>query len=334
LRACIEDLEYFLPEQIVTNDDLQRENPSWEMSLIAGKAGVFERHFAAENETAYDLALKACEKLLERHDKDLVDGIIFCTQTPDYIMPPNAFLLHRDLELRENIMAFDYNLGCTGFVYGLAMIQGFVAAGIAKRILLVTADTMSKLVNRKDRSGRVLFGDGAAAALVAASDSTRGIIDVDLATSGRQYERAWVPAGGFRLPRSDATAVERIDHAGNCRSRNDFHMDGMGVWAFVNSQVPQYVRNLLTRNEIALEEIDLVLFHQGSKLLLDSLVKVLDLAEGQVFSNLAKVGNTSSASIPIALKDAWTQGRLRDGDKVLMSGFGAGLSAAALLMEA
>lgn len=334
MRAFIEDIEYHLPERILANSELGKQNPSWDMSLIEGKAGVSERRVAAEDETSYDLAVKACEKLFQRHDLKGVDGVIFCTQTPDHIMPSNAFLLHRHLELREDTIAFDYNLACSGFIYGLAMIQGFVAAGLARRILLVTAETYSKFINERDRSARVLFGDGAAATLVAASDSTRGIIDIDLATVARHYERFWVPAGGFRLPRSEATAVETTDEAGNVRSQNDIYMDGMGVWAFVNSTVPRQIRRLLERNAMTLEEIDLVLFHQGSKLVLDSLAKVLGLTETQSFSNLAKVGNTVSASIPIALKDAQTEGRVRSGHKLLMSGFGVGLSAGALLMEA
>jgi 3-oxoacyl-[acyl-carrier-protein] synthase-3 len=333
VRAFIEDIEYYLPERIVTNADLEQQNPSWNMGLVAGKAGVFERRIAAEDETSFDLAVKACEQLFQRHDVGDVDGLIFCTQTPDLIMPSNAFLLHRHLELREETIAFDYTLACSGFIYGLAMIQGFLAAGLAKRILLVTAETYSKFINKRDRSSRVLFGDGAAAAIVSASDSTRGIIDIDLATVARHWDRVWVPAGGFRQPRSEATAMETTDDAGNVRSQNDMCMDGMGLWAFVNSTVPKQVRRLLTRNAITIEEIDLVLFHQGSKLVIDSLVKALGVTDGQLFSNLAKVGNTVSASIPIALKDAWTQERVQSGDKVLLAAFGAGLSAGALLME-
>ncbi len=334
MRAFIEDIEYHLPERVMTNADLEQQNPSWDMGLVEGKAGVFERRVAAEDETSFDLAVKACEKLFQRHGTGSVDGVIFCTQTPDHLMPSNAFLLHRHLELREDVIAFDYNLACSGFIYGLAMIQGFVAAGLAKRILLVTSETYSKFINKRDRSARVLFGDGAAATIVAASDSTRGITDIDFATVAKHYRRFWVPAGGFRVPRSEATAMETTDDAGNVRSQNDIYMDGMGVWAFVNSTVPKQVNRLLRRNAITLEEIDLVLFHQGSKLVIDSLVKALGVAEGQLFSNLARVGNTVSASIPIALKDAWTQGRVHSGDKVLMSGFGVGLSAGALLMEA
>jgi 3-oxoacyl-[acyl-carrier-protein] synthase-3 len=333
VRAFIEDIEFHLPERVLTNADLGQQNPSWDMGLIEGKAGVSERRIAAEDETSYDLAVKACEKLFRRHDVKSLDGIIFCTQTPDYIMPSNAFLLHRHLGLREDTIAFDYTLACSGFIYGLAMIQGFVAAGFAKRILLVTAETYSKFINKRDRSARVLFGDGAAAAMVSASDSTQGIIDVELATVAEHYRRFWVPAGGFRLPSSEETALETTDNVGNVRSQNDIYMDGMGVWAFVNSTVPRQIRKLLRRNALTLEEIDLVLFHQGSKLVIDSLVKALGLSERQQFSNLPKLGNTVSASIPIALKDAWMQGRVRSGHKVLMSGFGVGLSAGTLLME-
>jgi 3-oxoacyl-[acyl-carrier-protein] synthase-3 len=334
MRGRIEAIEYELPRRVVTNDDLGREHASWQMDKVEEKSGVGARHIAADGETAFDLAARACDRLFEREDRTSVDAVLFCTQTPDYVMPSNAFLLHRHLDLADGVLAFDYNLACSGFTYGLAIAQGLLAAELARRVLLVTADTYSKLINPGDRSARVLFGDGAAATLVGPSPSSVGFVDFDLATSGKNYDRFWIPAGGYRLPRSPETSVPQADANGNVRTKNDIHMDGMGVWAFINSFVPGQVRNLLKRNGRTTEDVDLYLFHQASRMTLDSLVRLLALRSEQVFGNLETVGNTVSSSLPILLKDAQAAGRIRPGDVLVLAGFGVGLSSGALLMQA
>ena len=330
----IEDLEYHLPDQVVTNDDLNHKHPDWDMTKIVSKSGVHRRHLSNERETALDLALHACDKLLQRHDKNLVDGILFCTQTPDYIMPGNSFLVQDRLNLRQDIIVFDYNLACSGFVYGLAIAHGFIHSGLARKLLLITAETYSKLVNPKDRSCMCLFGDGAAATLVSVSPSSAGIIDIELGSAGQLWKSFHVPAGGFRLPKSENTSVESVDSTGNVRSQNDIHMDGLGVWGFINSKIPRQIRNLLTRNQLSIKDVDLFLFHQASKMTLDSLVRILGLSDQQMFMNLENIGNTVSSSIPIAIRDAHDQGRICQGDRVILSAFGVGLSTGTLLMQA
>lgn len=333
MRLHIDDLEYSLPAQVVTNEDLGREQPTWDMDRVAQKSGVLSRHVAAERETALDLAVDACARLFERHDPRSFDGVIFCTQTPDYLMPSNAFLLHQRFRMDERMVAFDYNLACSGFIYGLAVVRGLVAAGQCRRVLLVTADTYSKLIHAGDRSARVLFGDGAAATVLSASDTSAGILDIDCTTAGSGAKAFWVPAGGCRTPRTDATGIAQADEHGNLRSLNDIHMDGMAVWAYINSSVPRQLRRLLERNGMSIADVDLFIFHQASKFTLDSLVRAMRLAPARVFANLEHVGNTVSASIPIALKDALTGGRLAAGMRIVLCGFGVGLSSAAALME-
>lgn len=328
-------ISYHLPEKIVTNNDLQQENPGWEMEKVADKTGVLQRHIVSENETAFDLALAACNKLLleSEFDKDQIDGIIFCTQSPDYLMPSNAFLLHKALKLRQNVFAFDYNLACSGYVFGLAMARGFIATNVARNVLLVTAETYSKLINPKDRSARVLFGDGAAASLICQADETQGVIDLSLATSGDSYDTFYIPAGGARQPRSQETELEIIDAGGNIRTLNDIYMNGFSVWKFIQSVVPLQIKELISRNNMNIEDIDLFVFHQASKLTLDSLVRALRIDEKKVFINLGLVGNTVSASIPIALQDALDQDVLRPGMTILISGFGVGLSWGSALIK-
>jgi 3-oxoacyl-[acyl-carrier-protein] synthase-3 len=333
MSVTIERIEYFLPDTVVTNDDLQRENPSWDMESVVKKSGVQRRYIAEEGVTSLDLAVKACSKLFETFDLKAIDGIIFCTQTPDLIMPSNAFLLHKHFQFPQNVLAFDFNLACSGFVYGLAISQGLIVSGVASKILLVNADTYSKLINRKDRSSRVLFGDGASVSLVSKSTSSKGILDIALATSGKDFESFYVPAGGCRVPMSRSTSEEKIDASGNVRSMNNLAMNGFAVWRFIQSAVPRQIEGVLRRNKLAVDDIDLFVFHQASKLTLDSLIKILKIDERKVFLNIENIGNTVSASIPIALRDASEKGVLSRGDVILISGFGVGLSWGTILME-
>lgn len=334
MNIKIKHIEYYLPENLITNSDFQQQNPSWDMEKAAQKTGVYKRYFAADNETAFDLACKACNALFQSGiiKKDTVDGIIFCTQSPDYIMPSNAFLLHKHLNLEQSVFAFDYNLACSGFIYGMAIARGFVATGLATNILLVNADTYSKYIHPKDRSARILFGDGASVTVLS-KDEPSGIIDIQLASSGKDYKSFYVPSGGCRLPKSDVTEMEQVDSSGNVHTLENIHMNGFGVWKFIASTVPKQINELLKKNNYSTDDIDLYVFHQASKMTIDSLVKVLKIDEHKVFNNLANVGNLVSASIPVALKDAADAGRLKRGDLILMSGFGVGLSWGTIIMK-
>jgi 3-oxoacyl-[acyl-carrier-protein] synthase-3 len=333
MSLIIESIEYYLPENIVTNADLQKENPDWNLEKITEKSGVYQRHIAGKNETAYDLSIKACDKLFQTNDKNNIDGIIYCTQSPDYIMPSNSFLMHKHFGLKDEIFAYDFNHACTGYIYCLAMANAFVKAGMAREILLVNADTYSKYINPKDRSTRVLFGDGAAATIVKKSGRKRGIIDIDLGSSGSGYNKFWIPAGGLRSPKSSSTSIEIEDDRGNIRTQNDIQMDGFSVWSFINSVAPKQVDRLLKRNDVAKTDIDQFIFHQASKMTLESIRRSMELNEEQVFINIQNIGNTVSASIPIALKDAINQNKIDIGSTLILSGFGVGLSYGAILME-
>lgn len=333
MGTIIKSIEYYLPANVVTNDDLNTENPSWEMDKVFSKTGVKKRHIAEINETAFDLSVEACRKLFKNEEISSIDGIIYCTQSPDYIMPSNSFLLHNILGCSEHVLAYDFNHACTGFLYGLVMAHSFIRTGITKKILLVNTDTYSKYINKKDRSARALFGDAAAVTIIENSTSNIGIIDLELASSGKYYDKFYIPAGGLRMPRSVLTSIEKKDNKGNIRSKNDIDMDGFGVWSFINSFVPKQIINLLERNNLDKSQIDLFVFHQASQMTLDSLAKKLRLDEDKVFTNLLEIGNTVSASIPIAIKDAFDQGRIKEGAKVLLSGFGVGMSFGSLIIQ-
>jgi len=335
MSTIIKSIEYYLPENIFTNEILQKENPQWDMGNVISKSGVLQRHIAKEGETALDLSQKACDQIFNKkgNDKSDIDGIIYCTQSPDYIMPGNSFLLHKYLDLSNDVFAYDFNHACTGYIYSLAMAHSFILSGIARKILLINADTYSKYINNRDRSVRVLFGDGAAATIVEKSVKNKGIIDLELASFGKNFDSFYIPAGGIRIPKSSETSKENVDDRGNIRSKEDIFMDGTKVWAFINSVVPKQIKRLLNRNNLEISDIDLFVFHQASQMTLDTIAKILRLDREKVFINIYNIGNTVSASIPIAIKDAIIQGKLIRGQKVLLSGFGVGMSYGTILME-
>jgi 3-oxoacyl-[acyl-carrier-protein] synthase-3 len=213
------------------------------------------------------------------------------------------------------------------------MANAFVKAGMAKQILLVTADTYSKYINKKDRSTRILFGDGAAVTIVEESNEREGIIDIELGSSGSGYDKFWIPAGGLRLPKSDNTSVEIENDKGNIRTQNDIEMDGFGVWSYINSVAPKQVDRLLKKNNLKKTDIDQFIFHQASQLTLESIMRHLKLDEEKVFINIRNIGNTVSATIPIALKDAIDQDKINIGSTLVLSGFGVGLSYGAIIMK-
>lgn len=331
-------IAYELPERIVTNEELHRENPQWDIQQIEQRSGVLTRRIAAEGETALDLSLRACQKLFAAHPglKEKVDGVLYCTQSPDHIMPPNACLLHRELGLPDAVFATDFTLACSGFVYGLALGRGLVASGVCRNILLVTADTYSRYIHPNDRATRVLFGDGAAVTWLCAapgSDEPGAVLDIECGTYGRDADKFMIPAGGCRVPKSEDTSKVSTDRSGNQRTPENIHMDGMGVLNFVKLKIPKHMAAILQRNGLTLESVDRVIFHQASKTALDSLEQALRLPASKSFRNLAHVGNTVSASIPIALKDALDQGAVRSGEKVLLVSFGVGLSYASALVR-
>lgn len=328
MRAVIRDIAAALPEQVVTNASLQAEHPEWNFVMLAEKAGVKQRHVAAADETALDLGERACRTLLDRNPMltHLVDIVISCTQTPDHVLPPNSCLLHQRLGLPERVAAFDLSHACSGFIYALSQAQAYIAAGMARHVLIVNADTYSKLIHSADRSARALFGDGAAATWVEASQAPRGVVDVVCRTAGSLSDKFIVPAGGFRRPKSEATREEIVDDSGNVRTAEHIHMSGRDILAFVNRKLPQHIDEVLCRNQLQRDDIDLYVFHQASAMVLDSLTRLLRLPPDKVFRNLDQIGNTVSASIPLALAEARAAGRLQSPSTVLLCGFGVGFS--------
>ncbi|MEI6753692.1 MAG: ketoacyl-ACP synthase III [Paludibacter sp.] len=330
MKAFIKAISYFLPEKIVTNDDLVKEFPEWTVAKIAGKVGVTVRHIAAETETAADMATQAAEKLFTEHgiDRSTIDFVLFCTQSPDYFLPTSACIIQNNLGLSTSCGALDFNLGCSGFVYGLSVAKGLIAGGIASNILLLTAETYSKHIHPKDKGNRTIFGDAAAATLV----STNGFASIEnfsLGTDGRGAENLIVKKGGQRQPKAlDDTS---IDESGNLTSSDYLFMNGGEIFNFTSEAVPVLVEQVLAKNELNKDDIQLFVFHQANKYMMNYLRKLIDIEPERFYFCLEKVGNTVSSTIPIALYEAQKEGKLFG--NVLLAGFGVGYSWGATVLK-
>ena len=325
--ASIRAIATHLPERVLGNDELAALYPSWPAEKILDKTGIRERRIAAEGETAADLAFQAAQKLFDsgKVARDEVDFVILCTQAPDFILPTTACVLQNRLGLRRDIGAFDMNLGCSGFVYGLSLAVGLIASGAASNILLLTADTYSKYIHEGDKSVRTLFGDGAAAALVSRSESGR-IGPFVFGTDGSGAGDLVVEAGGFRTPRCEATALVEEDSAGNMRSRENLLMNGANVMNFSLREVPRTYRRLLELTASTPDTVDYVVLHQANKFMLDSLQRKLGLPQEKVPRLYEDVGNTVSSTIPFVLADFQKNGHMAPGTHIMLIGFGVGLS--------
>jgi len=331
--AYIEAIEYALPEKVVTNADLVRENPAWDMTRLVERTGVEARPIAGPGETALDLGHRACLSLQANGflRPETIDALIFCTETPDYPLPPNSCILHERLQLPTHVMAFDITLACSGFVYSLGLARSLVLGGTARRVLIVTADTYSRLIHPADRASRCLFGDGAAATLVGPGPRGIEVLDVTYGTSGAQHQRFIVRAGGARLPRSPETARPMTDRSGNIRTAEHIEMDGLGVLSFFNSVIPQAVRDILERNRVSLDDVGCFVFHQASRVAVEGINRVLKIPPERLVFDMATTGNLVAASIPVSLRRAQDQGRVPPGKHVVLCGFGVGLSWATAL---
>lgn len=335
LPVGIEHIAYSLGEVQVTNDDLQRENPHWDMSKTFERTGVRSRPVASLGTTALDLACRAVEGAAAKSPNGLedVDGLIFCTQTPDYLLPPNSTLLHGRLGMRSNVMAFDISHACSGFTYALGIAKSLVESGAAKRVLVVTADTYSRLIHAEDRSIRPLFGDGAAATIVSSNRPAVKILDMSFGTSGKHADRFIVRNGGFRSPKSTPPLIVTPDAGGRIDSMDHIKMDGLGVLSFFNNVVPTAVNELLAKHALSVEAPSHFVFHQASQLALNGIARSLKLPSEKMTNCLSDHGNLVSSSIPVALAQLIDAGSCKPGQFGVLCGFGVGLSWATALVQ-
>lgn len=335
--AAISAIEYFLPHIVLSSEQLADDFPGWSVEKIDAKTGIRERHIAAVDECSSDLAVQAAEKLFRSGvcRPEQIDYVLLCTQSPDYFLPSTACLIQARIGIPSSAGALDYNLGCSGFVAGLGLAKGLIETGQATKVLLLTAETYSKFVNNLDKSARTIFGDAAAATIVSAmeTDGQPLVGPFIYGTDGSGAENLIVQTGGMRHPRTPETAVEYEDESGNFRSRNNLFMNGAEIFNFTLRAIPRCVEALLDRARLGADDIDLFVFHQANHYMLEHLRKKLKLPEEKFVVVMRHCGNTVSSTIPIALKHAQQDGRLKPGHLIMLVGFGVGYSWAATLVR-
>jgi 3-oxoacyl-[acyl-carrier-protein] synthase III len=324
-KAYIKGISYYLPKKIMTNEELVRNFPEWSVDKVAAKVGVYSRHIAAEDETAGDMAEKAALKLFDEYNlsPNSINFIIFCTQSPDYYLPSTACILQHKLGIPTSAGAFDYDLGCSGCIYGMAIAKGFISAGIAKNILLLTAETYNKYIHPNDKGNRSIFGDGAAACLI----STEGFAEIGdfvLGTDGSGAENLIVKSGCSR--QKEKLDDYKIDEEGHIDSSDFLYMNGGAIFNFTLDIVPMLIKQVLEKNNLQKDDIGYYIFHQANKFMLNTIRKVCALPKENFYVNIETTGNTVSSTILIGLKDCFSTGSIKPNMNVMLAGFGVGLS--------
>lgn len=324
-KVYIKAISYYLPFHTVTNEDLVKDFPEWSVDKVADKVGVNLRHLAAHDETAGDMAEQAAKKLFAEYNinPSKIDFLMLCSQSPDYFLPSTACVLQNRLGIPTSAGAFDYNLGCSGCIYGMALAKGLVLAGVAKNVLLLTAETYNKYLHPDDKSNRSIFGDGAAACLIS-TDGIAEIGDFVLGTDGSGAEHLIVRTGASR--QKQPTGLQDEDEEGHVRRDDYLYMNGGAIFNFTMEAVPAMMNQLFEKNGLTKDDIDYFVFHQANKFMLSTIRKVCSIPKDKYYIDLANVGNTVSSTILIGLKECLNNGTIQSGMKVMACGFGVGLS--------
>lgn len=315
--AHIKAISYYLPELRLSNSDLYPFLGEEYVEKTAKQVGVNFRHISGNKQTSADMAILAAEKLLAEYniDKNIIDFVLFCTQTPDYLMPSTSCIIQNRLQLSNNCGTFGYDLGCSGFVYGIAIAQSFVESGLAKNVLLLTGDTISKIL--KDHSeSRLLFGDAAAACLI----SNDGFAEIGnnfvLGSDGSGFGDLILKNSGMR----------NYKVGSGSENGNYLYMNGEAIFNFTTRIVPPLVNDTLLKYGLKKDDVDLFVFHQANKFMLNTVRKVCGISKDKFYVDLENTGNTTSSTIPIAIKDAMDKNLITKDNKVMIAGFGIGLS--------
>ena len=334
MGACIKAITHYFPKQTLDNDALAAAFPEWTAGKILEKTGIATRHIAGEDECASDLGIKACNEMFQAGTikREDIDFLILCTQSPDYFLPTTACIMQERLGLSTHCGALDFNLGCSGFIYGIGLAKGLLETGQATNVLLVTAETYSKHIHPGDRSVRTIFGDAAAATLLSLAEGpTLG--PFVYGTDGRGADNLMVKTGGMRQPRTCATAVVAADDQGNSRSLDNLHMDGPEIFSFSLKEVPGLIAGVLSKAGMVTEEIDHFVFHQANQYMLESLRRKIKIPKDKFIIDFEGCGNTVSSTIPIVLENMIKQGTVAPGQTSLLVGFGVGYSWGAVIVK-
>jgi 3-oxoacyl-[acyl-carrier-protein] synthase-3 len=333
MESYIKAIEYFLPSNVLSNDNINEQFPEWSADKISAKTGIYSRCIANENQTTSDLCFEVGEKFFKNNTeikREDIDFLIVCTQTPDYLLPTTACLVQHRLGLSQNVAAFDINQGCSGYVYSLTVAKAIIESGIAKNVLLITADTYTKLLHPEDKSVRTIFGDGASCTLI----SHQGQLKLNqsvLGTDGAGEKNLILNAGLKNTQLSlNKKAVEELKEE---RQDGFLYMNGNEIFVFTLQKVPSLIADVLLKNNLQQEEIDYFVFHQANKFMLDQLRKKININSEKFIVVLEETGNTVSSSIPIALSKMKENGLDIENKKIMIVGFGVGYSWGAMILN-
>lgn len=323
-----------VPKRIIKNLEYTEHFPKEDVSEVVEKIGIYERRFTDKETCSSDLCFAAAQKLIEDNNinREEIDLLIFISQTPDYRMPATSIILQHRLGLSNNTIAFDITLGCSGFIYGLSVVYGFMQQNNIRKALILDGETRSKVYSPKDRNCAFLFGDGGVAALIE-KDEKFGESYFSLNSDGSRENLIKIDAGGYRMPSSEETVKERIvDEYGNIRTLEQGYMHGGDVFNFVIREIPRDIKLILGFSNTEIENIDHYVFHQANNFINSYLAKKLKLDLNKIPSTIHKYGNTSSVSVPLTivseLKDS-----LKTKKTILLSAFGVGMTWASAILQ-
>ena len=286
---------------------LKKSHPHWNVKDVLKKTGIKKLYLSSKNEDVLNLSVRSCKKTLKNFDKTKIDCVIVVTQTAKKKLPSVSCMIQDQLNLRKNIIAFDLGLGCSGFVYGLSIINSLLNSNTVKTVLFVCGDTYNKFLNEQNRTCRMVFSDAASSCIVQKINSKKNV-KFSFLTDG---------SGASDLMEND----------------NNIEMKGSNIFHFTTKNIPNLFNDILKKNNLNKKDIDQFVFHQASKLVIDKLTKILQLDENKVFKNYDKIGNTVSSSIPIALETLKKKNKIKKNQKIMLVGFGVGLSAAASIIN-
>mgnify|MGYP002624277130 CR=1 FL=1 len=324
--AKIKAISSYLPAQIEENSGIVE-------ARFIKKIGVKSRHIA-KDESAGDLAFKAAEKLFSENkiDRQETDFILLCTQHPDYQMPHTAAHLQDRLGLKKSVGSMDISLGCSGYVYGLAVAKGLIEAGLAKKILFLTSSVYTKYINVKDTSTRPLFGDGATATWLEGGDTEnlRGFV---FGSDGSRYDKLIIPVGGSKNPPRDNPEVFSTDDQKNFRSNYEVFMDGMAITYFTLREIPKLVDEVLIKADLTRADLDYCIFHQANKFMMTYLREKAGLNDVPFHNDITETGNIVSGSVPLAIEQVVKSHGAANLKNVMLAGFGVGLSWAGCIAD-
>jgi len=327
MKNKIQNISCYFPDKVLKNKDLQNEFSNLKLPELTRLTGVTQRHICETDETSLDMAVAAAKNVFKDSSikKQDIDYVIFCSAGGDYITPASSCIIHDKLNLSAGCGAFDFNQGCTGYIYGLSLADSLITAGNASNILLLTSEAITKTIHPKDSSNRAIFGDAATASIIVKGNENN-LGKFIFGTDGSKFDKIIIKHGRERFPLPENSEHDKIDSYGNTRNHANFYMDGSEVFNFSVSKAPELVSQLLSEANLSFNEIDFFVFHQANQIILETIGRKLKIPEKKLVIDIETTGNTVSSTIPIALYNAFTTGKIAHGKLVLIAGFGVGFS--------